>query len=133
VGYALFQGGHDHYNYLSLMPAAVLTIVLALVPPGRAASIVAAAALALVLMEVPARLEYSAKLHKMPEYGALVKGSRRAARQGQPMRAIETEFVMPAPSDVTFVYRILGGRVDPGSPWIAQIKSSGEVEFRRLE
>jgi hypothetical protein len=49
------------------------------------------------------------------------------------MRAIETEFTMPSPSDVTFVYRILGGRIDPGSTWIARIKSSGEVDFRRLE
>ena len=33
IGYALFQGGLDHYYYLSLMPAAVLTIVLAIDGP----------------------------------------------------------------------------------------------------
>jgi hypothetical protein len=135
AGYALFQGGLDDYYYLSLMPAAVTTILLALIPEpaGRAGAIVAATALGLVLTQVPARFEYSAKLHKMPEYGPLVEGSRRAARQGQPMRAIETEFTMPVPSDTLFVYRILGGTIDPDSPWIARIKTSGEVDFRRIE
>jgi hypothetical protein len=49
------------------------------------------------------------------------------------MRAIETEFTLPAPSDPTFVYRILGGRLDKTSPWIARIRSTGDVEFRRAE
>jgi hypothetical protein len=85
------------------------------------------------LTQVPGRLQYSSALHKMPEYGPLVEGSRRIARQNQPMRAIETEFAMPSPSDVTFVYRILGGRMDPASPWIARITSTGDVVFRQIE
>ncbi len=159
VGYALFQGGLDHYYYLSLMPAAVLTIVLAIasVPvtalapmwhssdttlaPLRHSSdtarlsraIVAIVALAVVLTQVPERLDYSMRMHRMPEYGPLVEGSRRAARQNQPMRLIETEFTLPAPSDVMFVYRILGGQIDPASPWIARIKRTGEVDFRKVD
>jgi hypothetical protein len=66
----------------------------------------------------------------MPEYAPLVEGSRRAVRQRQPMRAIETEFNLPQPSDATFVYRILGGRIDPASPWVARIRSTGDVDFR---
>jgi hypothetical protein len=136
VGYALFQGGLDHYYYLSLMPAAVLTIVLALTAlPDRwefARSAVATLALAGVLIELPGRFEYSARLHKMPEYAPLVEGSRRAVRQRQPMRAIETEFMLPQPSDATFVYRILGGRIDPASPWVAKIRSTGDVDFRKV-
>jgi hypothetical protein len=136
VGYALFQGGLDHYYYLSLMPAAVLTIVLAVtgLPDGWpfTRSAVAALALGLVLIGLPGRLAYSSTLHKMPEYAPLVEGSRRAVRQRQPMRAIETEFTLPQPSDPTFVYRILGGRLDPASPWIARIRSTGDVDFRQV-
>jgi hypothetical protein len=134
VGYALFQGGLDHYYYLSLMPAAVVTIVFALTAlPDRwelARNAIAVLALAAVLVELPGRFAYSATLHKMPEYAPLVEGSRRAVRQRQPMRAIETEFNLPQPSDATFVYRILGGRIDPASPWVARIRSTGDVDFR---
>jgi hypothetical protein len=133
VGYALFQGGLDDYYYLSLMPSAVLTVMLGLtaVPWPRLRTAIAVTVLAAVLMHVPERLQFSATLHKMPEYGPLVEGSRKIARQNQPMRAIETEFTLPAPSDVMFVYRIFGGRTDPMSPWIARITSTGDVVYRK--
>jgi hypothetical protein len=136
LGYALFQGGLDHYYYLSLMPAAVLTVVLGFAPPQRwplARNAIALVLFAAVLASVPARLAYSATLHRMPEYAPLVEGSRRAVRQRQAMRAIETEFTLPAPSDPTFVYRILGGRLDKDSPWIARIRSTGDVDYRKAE
>jgi hypothetical protein len=137
VGYALFQGGLDDYYYLSLMPAAVLTIVLGLTAlPDRwllARNVVAIVLLAAVLSQVPGRLSFSTRLHRMPEYAPLVEGSRRAVRQRQPMRAIETEFTLPSPSDATFVYRILGGVIDPASPWIARIRSTGDVDYRTVE
>jgi hypothetical protein len=132
VGYALFQGGLDDYYYLSLMPSAVLTVMLALtaVPWPRLRTAIAVTALGAVLVHVPERLQVSATLHKMPEYGPLVEGSRKIARQNQPMRTIETEFTLPAPSDVMFVYRIFNGRIDPMSPWIARITSTGDVVYR---
>jgi hypothetical protein len=137
AGYALFQGGLDHYYYLSLMPAAVLTIVLALTGlPDRwsvARNAVALVLLAAAVAGVPGRLDYAATLHRMPEYAPLVEGSRRAVRQRQPMRAIETEFTLPQPSDSAFVYRILGGRIDPASPWVARIRSTGDVDFRKID
>jgi len=136
VGYALFQGGLDHYYYLSLMPAAVLTIVLATAIPDRwglARNVVAWVMLAAALAAVPGRLAIAATLHRMPEYAPLVEGSRRAVRQRQPMRAIETEFTLPAPSDPTFVYRILGGHIDPASPWVARIRTTGDVDFRKVD
>jgi hypothetical protein len=49
------------------------------------------------------------------------------------MRAIETEFTLPAPSDPTFVYRILGGQIDPASHWVARIRTTGDVDFRKVE
>lgn len=137
VGYALFQGGLDHYYYLSLMPAAVLTVVLAATSlPSRwqhARNAVALLMLVAALAAVPGRLTFAATMHRMPEYAPLVEGSRRAVRQRQPMRAIETEFTLPAPSDPTFVYRILGGTIDPASPWVARIRKTGDVDFRKVD
>ena len=89
--------------------------------------------LAAAVAGVPGRLAYAAALHRMPEYAPLVEGSRRAVRQRQPMRAIETEFTLPQPSDTSFVYRILGGRIDPASPWVARIRSTGDVDFRKID
>jgi hypothetical protein len=132
IGYALFQGGLDHYYYLSLMPAAVLTVVLAATALPRVANAVALLMLVAALAAVPGRLTFAATMHRMPEYAPLVEGSRRAVRQRQPMRAIETEFTLPAPSDPTFVYRILGGAIDPMSPWVARIRKTGDVDFRKV-
>jgi hypothetical protein len=135
VGYALFLGDLDHYYYLSLMPAAVITVVLAAgtwtsQPLARTAGIILVAA---ALGVAPARMRASAVLHKMPEYAALVEGSRTLARLHQPMRAIETEFVLPPTSDASFLYTILGGRLDRSSPWIGRISATGDVSYRRVE
>jgi hypothetical protein len=131
VGYSIFLGGLDNYYYLSLMPAAVLTTLLALtaMPWPRVRHAVALAALAFAVSQAPGRLQYSASMHKMPEYGPLVEGSRKIARLDQPMRHIDTEFTLPQPSDSTFVFRILGGRLDPASPWTARIAANGDVAY----
>jgi hypothetical protein len=68
----------------------------------------------------------------MPEYGALVDGSRELIRDRRPMRAIETEFTLPATSNSQFVYEILGGHLDRESPWIGIIRSDGHATYREV-
>jgi hypothetical protein len=80
---------------------------------------------------VPVRVRVSQTLFQMPEYGVLVDASRRIAALGQPMRAIATEFRLPPTADPTFVFRILGGRIDRGSPWVATIERTGSVTYRK--
>jgi hypothetical protein len=135
VGYAMFLGALDHYYYLSLMPAAVLTVLLSItaLPWPRIVSVAAVALLCGALAAVPARLRFAATMHKMPEYGPLVEGSRKIVRLKQPMRTIETEFSLPPTVDRLFVYRILGGQIDGGSPWIARITWQGDVIYRKVE
>ena len=135
VGYALFLDDLDNYYYLSLMPAAVLTLVLAAtaLPSYRLARIVAIAMFVGSLAVVPARLRFAATMHRLPEYGALVEGSRKIVSMGQPMREIATEFALPKTSDPDFIYRILGGRLDRASPWVAVITPKGEVVYRKTE
>ena len=81
---------------------------------------------------VPARLQAAATIHKMPEYAALVKGSRTIAGRKQPMRTIRTEFPLHPTTDPTFLYLILGGRLEPGSPWIGIITVDGQVRYEQI-
>ena len=135
VGYALFLDDLDNYYYLSLMPASVLTIVLAVTPPPshRLAPVVGIALLVGAVALVPARLRFAATMHRLPEYGVLVEASRKIASMGQPMREIVTEFALPKTSDPAYLYRILGGRIDPASPWIGVITPTGDVVYRKVE
>lgn len=132
IGYACFLADLDSYYYLSLMPGAVITMLLgATALPGRRfARVISIALLVGSLALVPARIRYAALLHKMPEYGALVDGSRKMASRAQPIRAIETEFNQPFTANAEYLYRILGGRIDPESRWIGVIKPDGSVFYR---
>ena len=135
AGYAFFLSGLDNYYYYSLMPAAVLTVLLgatAFLPP-RLVQVTGVALLAGALAVVPARIRFATTLHHMPQYGALVDGSRKMARLGRPMRAVRTEFDLPVTSDSEFLFTILGGRIDPQSPWIGTIAADGGVSYRKVE
>ncbi len=136
LGYAFYVGDFlDHYYYLSLMPAALLTILLAItaIPSQRVAMAVSVAVFAVSLMIAPARIAYSRRLPEMPEYALLVDGSRTIAKVSKPMRTIQTEFALPPTADRTFMYTILGGHIDPSSPYIAVIKADGGVVFQQAK
>jgi hypothetical protein len=133
--FALFLAELDHYYYLSLMPAAVLTCVLAVAGPpshriGRTVNIALfLGALALV----PGRVQLASTLHKMPEYGVLVDASRKIRSRNQPMRAIRTDFRLPPSAHPEFLYTVLGGVIDRKSPWIATIAPDGRVVYQHLQ
>ncbi|MDE3156262.1 MAG: hypothetical protein KGN76_14265 [Acidobacteriota bacterium] len=133
VGFAFWLSGLDPYFYLPIMPAAVLTLTLALpgVLPSRAARPVAVAMLAAALIAAPFRVR-SATLFQLPEYGALVRGARTIISMGTPIQEITTAFDLPQPFAPIFIYRILGGQFDPHSPWTAEIEPGGRVEFHRV-
>lgn len=133
-GFALWVGGYHDYYYFSLMPAAVLTVGLALTSSGPP-RLRRAAAWGLVAVAVavqPARLAQSADIHRMAEYRPLLRASRAMAARGQPLRRIEAPFV-PATSSPTFLYEILGGRLSAESPWIADVRPDGEVNYQRAD
>jgi hypothetical protein len=134
IGYSLFLDDLDHYYYLSLMPAAVLTIVLVAtaVPSPRLARIVGIALLAGALATVPARVRFAATMHRMPQYRLLVDASRKIRNTRQSMRAIRTDFTLPPTSNPEFLYRVLGGRIDAASPWIGVITSDGRIVYQHV-
>lgn len=133
AGYALWAGDLQVYYYLSLMPAAVITMILAItaLAPARAAAIVAMALCAAAVAAVPARLRFASGLPRMPEYDVLVKGSREIARRQLPMRSIQPQFALPPTCDPEFIYRILGGRIDRQAEWRAEIARDGRVSYSR--
>jgi hypothetical protein len=134
LGYAFFLSGLDNYYYLSLMPATVLTVVLAVtaIPSPRAARATAIAIVVVALAIVPVRRRHAMTINQMPEYGSIVHASRVIVDRRQPVRAIRTDFRLPPTNDPEFVYRILGGQIDPQSPWIAMIQRDGDVTYRNV-
>jgi hypothetical protein len=131
-GYALWTGGYHNYYYFSLMPAAVLTVGLALtsIASRSTRTAVGWALVALSVAVQPARLRDSATIHRMPEYRPLLRASRAMAARAQPLRRIEAPFVA-ATSSPTFLYEILGGRLSEDSPWVAVVRPDGEVRYER--
>ena len=134
AGYSLFVGDLNHYYYLSLMPATMLMFVLAAtaLPPSRFVDLAAVAILVVALTLVPGRLRFAATIYQMPQYRLLVDGSREIKRVGQPIQAIETDFMLPRTTDPEFLYTILGGRIDAQSPWIARITTDGRIVYRNV-
>jgi hypothetical protein len=132
VGFALFLDDLDDYYYLSLMPPAVLTVVLAAaaVPPPRLARPVGIALLVGALALVPSRARHAETMHRMPQYGVLVDAARKMSRLRQPMRAVQTDLKLPPTSSPQILYRALGGRIDPTSPWIGVIMTDGSIDYQ---
>jgi len=122
------------YDYLPLMPAAALMLLLTFtaVPSRRVIRVLTLAAFAVSLALVPATFRHVHSMHRMPEYGVWLDGSRRIARRAQPIRNIQTEFILPPTSDPEFLYVVLGGRIDRESPWVALIKADGAVVYQRI-
>jgi hypothetical protein len=134
AGYAMWTGGYHEYYYFSLMPAAVLTVGLAVTSlgPPRARNAAAWALVALAIAVQVPRLRQSGYIHRMPEYRAIVRASRVMAARHQTLRRIDASFIAPTSSS-TFVYEILGGRLSPDSPWIAVIEPDGDVRYERSD
>jgi hypothetical protein len=130
AGYAFWLGDLGSYYYFSLMPAVVLTVLLAVTAPfsGRTAQMAGAAILAVALAILPARLQAAATINKMPGYAVILRASREMARRGVPLRQIRADFLPPT-ADPEFLFRILGGRIVHGAEWYAVVSEGGQVTY----
>jgi hypothetical protein len=136
IGYAFFVGpSYEAYYYLSLMPAAVLTVVLGLtaMPSPKAARAVAVGLATGALVVAPLRVQFAATLPRMPEYGPLLDGSRRLVERASSVRTVRTRFPLPPTADPEFLYQILGGHIDPSSPANAVIGLDGQVTIESTQ
>ena len=135
IGYAFWLADLQAYYYVSLMPAAVLTVVLgvsALVPQ-RMAAVVGCAFLVGALALIPGRLQFAATLFRMPQYETFVRASRAIVRSRQPMRAVRAGFPIPGTSNPEFIFTILGGRIEHGAPWWAEIRADSQVVYHQAD
>jgi hypothetical protein len=134
AGYSLFLDDLDAYYYLSLMPAVVLTFVLAVttMPAPKFARGAAVMTLLVALAFVPVRLRNAATMFQMPQYRLLVDASRKVKSFGQPMQAIRTEFALPPTSNAEFLFEVLGGTIDRRAPWTCLIRANGELAFTQV-
>jgi hypothetical protein len=133
AGYAIFLGALDHYYYIPVVPVVVVTMVLALALPSRflVGRVIGIALLAGAAALVPSRLRFAATMHRIPQYGMLVRAAREIAHRQERMRAIREDFALPPTCDPVFLYTILGGRIDAAAPWEAVISADGQVTYRQ--
>jgi hypothetical protein len=134
AGYSLFLDDLDAYYYLSLMPATVLTFVLAVtaMPSARFARAAAILTLIVALAFVPMRLRNAATMFQMPQYRILVDASRKVRSFGQPMQQIRADFALPPTSNAEFLFEVLGGTIDRRAPWVCVIRANGDVTFNQV-
>jgi hypothetical protein len=131
VAYAPFPDRRDYW-YLALAPGASAMLAAAIAPhgsPKRAWRAAGWLALAIVLVIQPGRYRYAHPLGRLPEYKALVAGSRQILRDGVRPRAIDAAFRLDT-TDPGFLYTVLGGTFDPQSKVRAEILPNGGVRYR---
>jgi len=123
---------YDGYWFITLITALTLTfgMVIAAIPSRTAVTWLGAAALIFVAWRQPARIEDSKRFFKYPQYDAMLKGSREAARRAPVLRDIRVSFEVHPTMDRQFIYKILGGRIDPAALSIAVINSDGSVSIQ---
>jgi hypothetical protein len=126
AGFAFWQFDFQHYWFLTIAPSAALTIALALTAWRPAAPFVAVLLAAIVLWTLPSRIADAMTLNRLPEYAALVRGSREILRQAPQVRSIDAEFALPPSTDTGFLYEVLGGRVTADAPVTATIGRTGQ-------
>lgn len=132
VGFSAWTRPMEAYWFFGLAPSVAMLIVAAVaaLPEGRVRHAAALAALGLVLYAQPPRLAATRTIHRMPEYGALIAGTRAIAHRTAEIRAIHTSFELPATADPTFPFVCMGGNVTPDAPFDAVIDADGSVTFR---
>jgi hypothetical protein len=152
VLFATWTRPYDSYWFMTLAPAMVVTVALAVdygsrlaayglrrgtdrstrtIQDSRLQTAASAALLAAVVWLQPSRIEASKGFFRYPAYRALVDGSRAVMRRTPVVRDLSVDFPVHETTDVQYVYRVLGGRVAPDGDFIAVIHADGTVTFSR--
>jgi len=127
--FSTWTRSYDSYWFLTTTTAMALTFGLAVAAYARpaAAQWLGILVLAGVIAWQPARVAASKEFFSYPQYRAMRVGSIELARTQPVLRDIRVEFEGAHPTmDKYFMYRILGGRIEPGAP-IAFIGEGGRV------
>ena len=130
--FATWTRSYDGYWFLTLTTAMTLTFGLAIAALRSPAAIkwISLALLAGVIAWLPFRLRESTVFFKYPQYRAMRLASRELAARATVLRDIRVTFEVHPTMDKYFMYKILGGRIDPAAPQTAFVKPDGTVHIQ---
>jgi hypothetical protein len=120
---------YDGYWFVTLTTALTLALGMAIaaIPSKTAVRWIGFVLLAFVIWRQPARIEDSKRFFKYPAYGTMVTGSRELIRRAPVLKDIRVTFEVHPTMDRLFVYRILGGQIDPKALYTGVIAGDGSV------
>jgi hypothetical protein len=130
--FATWTRGYDSYWFLTLTTAMILTygFAIAAIPSRRAIHAVGGVLLAFILFLQPSRIDQSKVFFKYPPYRTMRIASYELAARAPVLRDIRVNFEGAHPTmDKYFMYRILGGRIDPSAPQQAYVNGDGSVRI----
>lgn len=130
--FATWTRGYDSYWFLTLTTAMVLTygMAVAAIPSRIAIHAAGGVLLAAVLFQQPSRVDQSKAFFKYPPYRTMRIASYELAARAPVLRDIRVNFEGVHPTmDKYFIYKILGGRIDPAAPQQAYVNGDGSVRI----
>jgi hypothetical protein len=132
VLFASWTRGYDSYWFLTLTTAMVLTygMAIAAIPARMAIHAAGGILLAGILWLQPSRIDQSTAFFKYPPYRTMRIASHELAARAPVLRDIRVNFEGVHPTmDKYFMYKILGGRIDPSAPQQAYVNGDGSVRI----
>jgi hypothetical protein len=132
VLFATWTRGYDSYWFLTMTAALLLTygLAIAAIPYRLAVHVIGAVLVAVIAWLQPARIDQSKAFFKYPAYRTMRIASYRLAAQEPVLRDIRVNFEgAHLTMDKYFIYRILGGRIDPSAPKRAFVNADGSVSI----
>jgi hypothetical protein len=130
--FANWTRGFDSYWFLTMTTAMVLTygFAIAAIPSRLALNVAGAVLAAAILWLQPSRIDQSKAFFKYPPYRTMRLASYQLAATEPVLRDIRINFDGAHPTmDKYFMYRILGGRIDPSAPKRAFVNGDGSVSI----
>lgn len=130
--FATWTRGYDSYWFLTLTTAMVLTygMAIAAIPSRMAVHAAGGVLLAFILFLQPSRIDQSKAFFKYPPYRTMRIASYELAARAPVLRDIRVNFEGAHPTmDKYFMYKILGGRIDPSAPQQAYVNGDGSVRI----
>ena len=132
VVFAAWSRNYDSYWFLCMTTAMVLTygLAIAAIPNRTAVHVVGAVLAAAIAWLQPGRVDQSKAFFKYPPYRTMRIASYELAAREPVLRDIRVNFEGAHPTmDKYFIYRILGGRIDPSAPKRAFVNADGSVSI----
>jgi hypothetical protein len=130
--FATWTRGYDSYWFLTLTTAMVLIFgfAIAAIPSRLAIHAAGGVLLAGILFLQPSRIDQSQAFFKYPPYRMMRIASYELVARAPVLRDIRVNFEGAHPTmDKYFIYKILGGRIDPSAPQQAYVNGDGSVRI----